>query len=151
MVQLLLLGKGIDPNIKKVIASTAKLLINKQHDDTVPYLKMMEVYLPQPSQGFIDKYISEYNSGNPITEVYVEYRINIATVDQDIQQLIPKLDPFHNTITIHPIKRVWNKQEVVNRMEKAYEQGEQSGLSDYNNCKFMTLEEVIENYLYNND
>lgn len=64
----------------KVIASTDTQLTNIIHDDTVPYPKGSQVSLPQPSQQFIDKYIENYNIGNIITDILVEYEIDKVTM-----------------------------------------------------------------------
>ena len=60
-------------NCKKIIATTDTSLNYIEHDDTVPYPKGVQIRLPQPSQQFITKYIEEYNKGNVITDVLVEY------------------------------------------------------------------------------
>lgn len=43
-----------------------------EHDDTVPYPKRRPA-LPQPSQQFIEKYVEEYNKGQQISDILVEY------------------------------------------------------------------------------
>ena len=58
---------------KKIIATTDTSLNYIEHDDTVPYPKGVQIRLPQPSQQFITKYIEDYNKGNVITDVLVEY------------------------------------------------------------------------------
>ena len=60
-------------NCKKIIATTDTSLNYIEHDDTVPYPKGVQIRLPQPSQQFTTKYIEEYNKGNVITDVLVEY------------------------------------------------------------------------------
>ena len=59
-------------NGKKIIATTDRSLglVVDQNGCSMPaYSK----FLPQPSQSFIDKFVEEYNKGNVITEVMVEY------------------------------------------------------------------------------
>ena len=54
---------------KKIIATTDTSLLKLRTD--VP--EYWSDPLPQPSQQFIEKYIEEYNKGNVITDVLVEY------------------------------------------------------------------------------
>jgi hypothetical protein len=72
--------------------------------------------LPQPSQSFIDKYIEEYNKGNIITDVMVEYDTTLGDKEDENQNLIPiniiKVNSKDNTITIKKVKDSWNKDEV---------------------------------------
>ena len=76
--------------------------------------------LPQPSQQFIDKYIEEYNKGNIITDIEVEYSpssITIQTyseqqINDNLKALTLKINPKDNTITIKKLKDSWNREEV---------------------------------------
>jgi hypothetical protein len=76
--------------------------------------------LPQPSQSFIDKYIEEYNKGNIITDVMVEYEEMIQVTRDDILDSKniaphfwqPKINSKDNTITIKKVKDSWNRDEV---------------------------------------
>ena len=82
----------------------AMILINDgygKYESTNPSLN-----LPQPSSQFIQKYIEEYNKGNIITEVMVEYW------DYTKQDLQLKVNLNGNIITIKKIKNSWNKEEV---------------------------------------
>ena len=63
--------KFIDDYCKKVIATTDTSLYTHQKE-TVS-LPERVFYLPHPSQQFIQKYIEEYNKGNVITAVLVDY------------------------------------------------------------------------------
>jgi hypothetical protein len=82
----------------KIIATTDKLL-----------------NLPQPSPQFIEKYCQEYNKGNMIKEVMVEY--TNPTYDDWMENGAspvfpkPKIDS-HNYITITRIKDSWSREEV---------------------------------------
>ena len=83
--------------------------------------------ISQPSQSFIQKYVEEYNKGNQIVDVLVEYDENIiATQTEPILQhqgSKPKIVPHKvehklkvskdNTITIRKIKDSWSRDEVV--------------------------------------
>ena len=92
---------------RKIIASSDEAL----KIITSPYLfknggvcKSKEFNLPQPSQSFI----KEYCDKGGIDEVNVEY-------EHDDTVPYPKLRlkvDSHNTITIHPIKDSWTREEV---------------------------------------
>ena len=80
-----------------------------------------EVQLPTLSQGFIEKFISEYNKGNIIQEVMVEYNVDYSnftdwkedekgTYVEHLTNL--KINPKDNTITIKKVKESWNREEV---------------------------------------
>jgi hypothetical protein len=62
--------------------------------------------LPIIPQSFIDKYISEYNKRNVITEIIVEY------VDMAISGIVPVIKD-DNTINISLIKTSWTREEVI--------------------------------------
>ena len=78
--------------------------------------------LPQPSQQFIQKYIEEYNRGNIITDVLVEYELisneeyflNTINPDENVPYFDEnlKINSKDNTITIKKVKDNWNREEV---------------------------------------
>ena len=76
-----------------------------------------EYNLPQPSQQFIQKYIEEYNKGNIITDVLVEYEYLL-----DDRAVLPywnlKVNTKDNTITIKKLKETYNKEELCQILEK---------------------------------
>jgi hypothetical protein len=72
--------------------------------------------LPQPSQSFIEKFVEEYNKGNVITEVMVEYERDEEIDGYGYDTL--KINFKDNTITIRKIKDSWNREEVVLFAEK---------------------------------
>ena len=77
--------------------------------------------LPQLPQQFIEKYIEEYNKGNVISDVEVEY--DKATYDKWIENgASPVFDTLKvnpdNTINIKPIKDSWSREEVVQLFHK---------------------------------
>ncbi len=99
--------------------------------------------LPQPSTAFIDKYITEYNKGNIIEMVMVEYfKIHVgwepdySFEDEGIEgsketyQFIPKVSK-DNTITISKVKDSWNREEVIELIKSAV--GESHDFSRENN------------------
>lgn len=71
--------------------------------------------LPQLSQQFIEKYIEEYNKGNVITEVMVEYIEKIHNLHSGAnaqwEEEILKVNSKENTITIKKVKDSWNREE----------------------------------------
>ena len=73
--------------------------------------------LPQPSEQFIQKYIEEYNKGNIITDVLVEYNYFL-----DDNGVLPywnlKVNPKDNTITIKKTKEIYTKDEVIKLLER---------------------------------
>ena len=112
---------------KKVIATTDTSLYI--HQEETFYLPERVFYLPQPSQQFIEKYIEEYNKGNIITDVLVEYEIQRQCVkcktirshylckcgEQDNYEntLQLKINPKDNTITIKKVKDSYTREEVI--------------------------------------
>ena len=106
-----------DSDLRKIISTTDKDLI-----DGIRWDK--EFPLPQPSQQFIEKYIEEYNKGNVITEVMVEYE----NEDMDFDPAKPnsinwvkklKINPKENTVTIRKQKDSFSREEVENLLLKA--------------------------------
>ena len=83
---------------------------------------LFKTKLPQPSQQFIEKFIEEYNRGNVITDVLIEYELisneeyfgNTVNPDYDVPYFDEKLkiNPKDNTITIKKVKDSWNREEV---------------------------------------
>ena len=73
--------------------------------------------LPKPSDSFISKYIEEYNKGNVITDVLVEYEYLL-----DDRAVLPywnlKVNTKDNTITIKKLKETYNKEELCQILEK---------------------------------
>lgn len=68
--------------------------------------KGLNISLPQPLQQFIEKYIEEYNKGNAITDVLVEYQITKSEVfiNNGVPYSSLKVNPKDNTITIKKVK-----------------------------------------------
>ena len=94
--------------------------------------------LPKPSQQFIEKYIEEYNKGNIITDVLVEYneisirecqtcgnitnnwKCNCKSISFNIISTYNelKVNPKDNTITIKKVKDSWNRNEVISLIKE---------------------------------
>ena len=96
---------------KKIIATTNSELRIKNING------VLGLMLPRPSDEFIQKFIEEYNKGNVITEVMVEYENNYDikyTYLPGFGENAEKIDNWKlkvapdNTITIHPIEETWN-------------------------------------------
>lgn len=102
---------------KKIIATTDKTLTWIKHDDTVPYPKGTQYFLPQPSETFLQKFIYAYNNGDPITEVMVEYKHLQSTTGLNEAWL--KVNSSDNTITIRKMKDSWTREEVVSLCREA--------------------------------
>lgn len=111
--------------IKKIIATTDNIQVadyDNYHLDYNP-----SKHLPEPSQSFIEKYIKEYNKGNVITDVLVEYertylgksKIGVAPsgqptyINEGYSDWFLKVNPKDNTINIKPTKTGWNRNEVI--------------------------------------
>jgi hypothetical protein len=78
--------------------------------------------LPQPSQAFIEKFVEAYNSGNPITDVLVEYEQYWEKVQDEFPkepQFRLKVNPKDSTITITKVKDSWSRKEVLDLIYKA--------------------------------
>ena len=103
---------------KKIIATTDKTLSQTSRTE-----------IPQPSQQFIQKFVEEYNKGNVITDVLVEYELisneeyflNTINPDDDVPYFDEdlKINPKDNTITIKKAKDSWTREEILNDIEQA--------------------------------
>ena len=109
---------GKDELAKKIIATTNSSLWRPSHK----YASDV-ILLPQPSQQFIEKYIEEYNKGNIITDVLVEYELisneeyfgNTFNPDDDVPYFDErlKINPKDNSLTIKKVKDSYSREEVV--------------------------------------
>ena len=132
---------------KKIIATTNEnLIIN----NCTPLAKL----LPQPSQQFIQHYIEEYNKGNIITKVMVEYEK--ATYEKWLENgASPVFDTLKvnpdNTINIKPIKDSWTKNDT--KLIKAfqdfacavYDENYKSDMSFRKRAEIMSVKWIKEN------
>ena len=105
---------------KKIIATTDKSLSKTIKSSYVQFGDNVEEtrieFLPQPSQSFIEKFVDEYNKGNVITEVMVEYVSGVTIVDElqwENHETHLKVNPKDNAITIRKVKNTWDKEEVI--------------------------------------
>jgi len=110
-------------NVLKIIATTDDSLAIP-YDGKTPISENWGGYkLPQPSQSFIEKYVEEYNNGNVITEVRVEYEfggIEESYFDGNNEKLPLRLkvNPKDNTITIRKVKDSWSRDELIILLNK---------------------------------
>lgn len=118
---------------RKIIATTDKSLIMKK--DIVGGFKT-GLALPQPSQFFIKVFVESHYGSEPITQVMVEYEVDgttcgyedthgLGTCDGacqgfcDWRHLLKlKVNPKDNTISIRKVKNSWNREEVIELIEK---------------------------------
>lgn len=119
------------PYVKKIIATTDESL-----------------KLPKPSPAFIEKYVEEYNKGNQITEVMVEYESveytrSMPMIHQKyyVDQLKVNKD---NTITIKKVKDSWTREEVIRLLTKAIKDCEEYELFNHWNGEYRNLDKWIE-------
>lgn len=97
---------------KKIIATTNTSLKIEFKDGRMNGVQTKR--LPQIPFLFVQHYIEQYNLGNVITEVEVEYEIwNVFSGDHNNtpQEISLKLN-LNNTINIKPLKDSWTREEV---------------------------------------
>ena len=94
---------------KKIIATTDKSITINGYDSSDEDA-VVNCYLPQIPQQFIEKYIEEYNKGNVISEVMVEY---------NKKGIIQRGRGGERTITIRKIKESWSREEVIELLHKS--------------------------------
>ena len=96
---------------KKIIATTDSSLWRPSHK----YASDV-ILLPQPSQQFIEKFVEEYNKGNMITDVLVEYELKIThggRINNNTKMWEElTINPKDNTITIKKVKKSYTQEEV---------------------------------------
>ena len=111
---------------KKVIVTTdTSLYIHQKETISLPERVF---YLPQPSQQFIQKFVEEYNRGNIITNVLVEYELisneeyflNTINPDDDVPYFDERLKISHkdNTITIKKVKDSYTREQVDRMLDE---------------------------------
>ena len=132
--------KALDEGCHKIIASTDLSLFTStklsDHNPKFPEdADVINAYLPQPSQAFIEKYVAEYNKGNIIIDIDVEYELkpiskklpfeygNLIDANNPLNHQL-KINSKDNTITIKKIKDSWNREELINLIsDHEYDKG----------------------------
>lgn len=123
---------------KKIIATTDRSLEVVSKGINPVYEK-----LPQPSTSFLEKFVEEYNKGNVITEVLVEYNEPITEIPKpykpysEVEHLDSTLKVSKdNTININMPKDSWSREEMLNLLESAWNGGALYGSSKPNSHYF---------------
>lgn len=113
---------------KKIIATTDESLSSKCNNNCTNYItescnSLCYTSFPQPSTQFINKYVEEYNKGNIIIEVMVEYDGTVlsTTSENDYDEIKLKVNPRDNTISIRKIKDSWNREEIIQFADDWYD------------------------------
>lgn len=127
----------------KIIATTNKSLKSLDWQNT--FDDSTDNYLPEPSEGFIKAYIEAYNSGNPITEVDVEYlQYNYPHQPHNfVDHEEIKVNSKDNTITIRKIKDSWNREKIYKLMNKAVQWGRNAN-------NYQATQQEIDNWIKQN-
>lgn len=103
---------GRNPNgCRKVICTTDKSLVMKF--DIIGGFET-GLCLPQPPQSFIEYFVHEYNKGNVVSEVEVEYeQIHWKGTKLSYEDKFNlKINPKDNTITINKLKDMYSREEL---------------------------------------
>lgn len=117
---------------KKVIATTDKSLVIKYDErftDVIVNGKSSNTQLPQIPQSFVEHFITEYNKGNIITEVFIEYEQAYEDFLENEEFILRPTHSFikvnqDNTINIKTIgTKLYTKDEVDTLVKNAIEFG----------------------------
>lgn len=120
IVQCMYPENVVDRDVKKIIATTDVLgFVDKDLSKSMG--GKVERRLPQPSQGFIQKYIDAYNNGKPIEKVIVDYAEHeLPGKPMGRKVCFLRVNPKDNTITISKVKDSWDREEVEALLAKLY-------------------------------
>jgi len=124
---------------KKIIATSDESLVAKFGNDGEVYGKMKDGLLQIP-KSFIKQFIEEYNKGNIITKVMVEYKefleMNDPTGKYTTYEI--RINP-DNTINIRAIKTSWSREEVRDILNDFF--------NDHTNCQNANIDKWLEENL----
>ena len=109
---------------KKIIATTDTSL---EPRNLYGNSGLFKTILPQPSQQFIQKFVEEYNKGNIIEDVLVEYGKEYVDEKDAYGYNKLKINPKNNTITIKKAKDSWTREEVIELCRQAFIDGTYAG------------------------
>ena len=109
---------------KKIIATTDTSL---EPRNLYGNSGLFKTILPQPSQQFIQKFVEEYNKGNIIEDVLVEYGKEYVDEKDSYGYNKLKINPKNNTITIKKAKDSWTREEVIELCRQAFIDGTYAG------------------------
>ena len=107
----------IDNYCKKVIATTDTSL---EPRNLYGNSGLFKTKLPRPSQQFIKKFVEEYNKGNIIEDVLVEYEEGKSYSGNEgliIKEWL-KINPKDNPITIKKAKDSYSREEVDRMLDE---------------------------------
>jgi hypothetical protein len=136
---------------KKIIATTDKSLAMLVSD---PIIGKAPTYFPEPSKSFIDVFVKEYNKGNIITEVMVEYEDYWIGVCHSLDVAYRPKVSKDNTITIKKVKDSWTKEEVkilfdrYNEFIAHHEPEEWNNFVSPTKNKYLRKGQALMNYLH---
>jgi hypothetical protein len=100
---------------KKIIATTDRSL-GLVVDQNGCLMQAYSKFLPQIPQSFIEYFVAEYNKGNVITDVMVEYDCDHNQMPERVIDVL-KINP-DNTINISMPKDDWSREEVIELLKK---------------------------------
>ena len=106
-------------DIKKIIATTdMSLFINNGtfDDGTGTQLPLLNTFVPQIPQSFIEHYIEQHNQGNIIDKVLVEYEGSFGYSDSDSWES-PVINIYNSINTLNG-KTSWNRRELEKALFK---------------------------------
>ena len=133
---------------EKVITSTDSSLLQLKSYKSGANINMS---LPSIPQSFIDLFVSEYNKGNKIKEVMVEYEQYWPYNEKNKGQITPPIDPEYkpklnsdNTINIKIIKEIYTREGVIALFNLYFKT---QGKGEYESMAFNKWFELIESNL----
>lgn len=139
--------RSLGINGAKIIATTDKSLFSIISNGEPNPNDTSQIYLPQPSDSFINKFIEAYNTGNPITKVLVEFEaMNTTIINRTYNDFEPKVDK-NNTITIKRIKDSYTKEELINYIYDYHEAFNQKITKDLGRSTIFRTDKWIEQNL----
>ena len=132
---------------KKIIATTNISLQSKCDGKCAKYECVC--LLPQPSDSFIQKYIDSYNQGKIITDILVEYEVEVLNEDWSKKSVVVtnnyilKINDKFNTITIKEVKNSYTKEKVIRLCKESWQVGFIVGYNDENSPSYETANDWI--------
>lgn len=129
---------GNKDTLTKIIATTDKSITINGYDSSDEDA-IVNCYLPQIPQEFIELYCQKYNEGNSITEVEILYEPNYSNLGESLWY--PLIES--NKVKIRLLKNCWTRDEVVELCRSAHLHGEQGAL----NLHYQIFKQWIEENL----
>lgn len=129
-------ANDLTSNCKKIIATTNKSLQIKSNHLVKDRYALLES-LPQIPQSFIEQYITEYNKGNIINEVLVEYIQLNTDYRSDWKEKFHLKTNQSNEINIKTVKDSFSREEVKQLLYSFRDDVEDQQCSDKRIDKFI--------------